>query len=233
MKYLVNSAIILIICISQCSHAETIENDLDLEKWFYSDEEISTDHVNEGILRLLKELPVKPVLHSNNHITINEKSLTSGWVLLEQCYENLDPVAITEIVYQYAFMRHLRISDQFNIESSKINNNAVRLENVKKNAKLCIKADVKILNKQNDGTFSLINGPFHRKFLDGYYPYHVSLRINYPSSIIKLISITPKPQQGFEINKTADSLLIESYFEGKLTVVLLFKPNNLFTSPRH
>jgi len=222
MKHRYLTGCLLILCIISSSFADTTPTDQDLQKWFESDEDFSTEHINEGELEFLQSPPLKPSLHSINHISISQQSLSTGWVLLEQCYQQLDPVPITEIVYQYKFIQNLRITAQENIESSSVSKKSVLLENISKNAKLCIKAEVKIFNKQDNGNYSLVNGPFHRQFLHGYYPYHLSLQVNYPSSILKLESTTPASQKGFIVKEAADMLYIESHFEGKLTIELLF-----------
>jgi len=193
------------------------------KKWFYNDEIISTDKINEGDLTFLLQSPEKPVLHSINTLIINTQSITSGWVALEQCYKHLDPVPTTEIVYQYKHIRNFKISSKRNIKMAVIKGQSIQLDNVMKQAELCIKADVKILNTNTDNTLSLENGPFHRKFLDGYYPYHVSLKINYPSTLLKLIKINPEPQPGFNIKQSDSKIFIESYFEGILTTKLVFQ----------
>ncbi len=197
----------------------------ELEKWFNEDESVSTDQVNEGELKFLPVPPKKDILHSINILSINQLSMKNGWVFLEQCYKNLDPVPRTEVVYSYKSMRNLNVSYKRNIESAVINGQSVQLIDISKKAELCIKAEVRIFYKNPDGTFSLVNGPFHRKFLDGYYPYHVTLKINYPSSRLKLIKIKPEPQPGFDISKLMNVIIIDSYFEGKLNTEIVFKPS--------
>jgi len=200
-----------------------IEMTPEQEKWFYDDEIVSTDQINEGDLNFLLKPPDKPVLHSINTLTINRQSISSGWVLLQQCYKHLDPVPTTEIAYKYKRIRNLKITSKHNIETAVIQGQSIQLDNVMRQAQLCIKAEVNILNKNTNNTLSLENGPFHRKFLDGYYPYHVSLKINYPSTLLKLISIKPESQPGFNIEHSANMILIESYFEGVLTTKLVFQ----------
>jgi len=199
------------------------------EKWFNEDDSFSTEQVNEGELKFLLKAPEKPVLHSINIITISQKSINDGWVNLEQCYKNLDPVAETEIVYRYKKMRNLRVTSKHNIESVRVEGQSVQLKNITNNAGLCVKADVRIFYKNPNGSFSLVNGPFHHKFLDGYYPYHVTLKINYPSSLLKLINTKPEIQAGFTLNKSENVILIDTYFEGILNTEITFQPHLLST----
>ncbi len=199
------------------------------EKWFNEDEDFSPDQINEGELRFLLKPPEKPVLHSLNVLTVNQDSIENGWVLLEQCYKHLDPVPDAEVVYRYKSMRGLRVTSKRNIEAVLVKGQSVQLTNVTPKAELCIKAEVRIFYKNQDGTFSLVNGPFHRKFLDGYYPFHVTLKINYPSSLLKPVQTKPEAQAGFSINKSGNLILIDSYFEGILNTEIIFQPHLLVT----
>jgi len=218
-----NFFLISVLLLLPVHYTAAVEMTPEQEKWFYDDEIISTDQVNEGELTFLSKTPDKPVLHSINTLTINTQSITSGWVALEQCYNHLDPVPTTEIVYQYKHIRNFKISSKRNIEKAVIKGQSIQLDNVMKQAELCIKAEVNLLNKNTDNTLSLENGPFHRKFFDGYYPYHVSLKIIYPSALLKLIKIKPESQPGFNIEQSVNLIFIESYFEGKLTTKLVFQ----------
>lgn len=199
------------------------------EKWLDQDDSFDPDLINEGELKFLSELPEKPVLHSINALTISQNSIDNGWVLLEQCYKHLDPVPNTEVVYNYKSMRGLSITSKSNIESAVVNGQSVRLTNITKNASLCVKAEIRIFYSNPDGTFSLLNGPFYRKFLDGYYPYRVTLTVNYPSSLLKLIKTKPVAQAGFNVKKTENTILIDTHFEGMLNTEIIFQALQLTT----
>ncbi len=195
----------------------------ELEKWFNEDENFSVDQVNEGDLEFLSEPSQKPALHSLNILTITPDSIENGWVLLEQCYKHLDPVPETEVVYRYKSMRGLKVTSNRNIETILVKGKSIQLTNITHNAELCVKAEVRIFYKNMDDTFSLVNGPFHRKFLDGYYPYHVTLKIHFPSSLLKLIRTKPEAQTGFNIQESENIIVIDSYFEGVLNTEIIFQ----------
>ncbi len=195
------------------------------ERWFEEWEQNGTNSVNEGKLRFLLEAPAKPVLHSLNRLTVLTSSLDDGWVGLSQCYQNLDPVADAEIVYRYKAMRDLRIIKFRNIGKAWIEGQSIQLTNVGKQAELCITALVRIFYQNADGSFSLVNGPFHRKFLDGYYPYHLTLEVNYPASRLKLKQIIPAEQPGFRVKNENGKLIVEGLFEGILNVEMIFLPH--------
>ena len=194
----------------------------ELEEWLELDEKTSIEDVSEGELRFLTEAPAKPVLHSLNKLTVFVSSLDDGWVAMSQCYQNLDPVAEAEVIYDYKSMRDLKIVKHKNIGATQIIGHSIQLTNVQKKAELCVMAMVRILYQNADGSYSLINGPFHRKFLDGYYPYHLTLEVIYPVSSLKLKHTLPAEQPGFNVKKQDGKLLLDCLFEGILNVEIVF-----------
>lgn len=194
----------------------------ELEDWFKEDSPTRYKDINSGQLVFLKSPPSKPTLHSNNVFIIDDTSINEGWVKLIQCYENLDAVPVAEVVYQYRFMRHLKIKSSRNIQHAEIKNQSVQLENIKKNARLCITAEVRNFYQNEDKTFSLVNGPYHRKFLDGYYPYHLSMDIKFAKRL-HFINSSPKKQNGYMVKESPNRLNIDTWFEGKLNTEFRFK----------
>lgn len=192
------------------------------EEWFNRDDETSSAEVNEGTLQFIPP-PEKAVLHSVNTLTIDENSIDNGWVDLAQCYRHLDAVAVAEVVYRYRQMRGLRITSTHNIGSAQRQGQSVQLKDVLRGAELCIRAEVRIFYQNPDRTYSLVNGPFHRRFLDGYYPYHVTLTIHYPGQRLIVERTNPAAQTAFEVTQLANSLTIDSHFEGVLNTEIIFR----------
>ena len=187
------------------------------EKWFEEDFEEKALNVNEGKLNFLASPPTDKIVHSvTNTITIAHSSLDSHWVALRQCHKNLDPVPETEIVYQYKNMRDLRIEHYYGIGNAFIDKQSVQLKGVEKHASICVIADVQILRPGKDNTYKLLNGPYFRKFLDGYYPFHVTVVVNYPASELTLTSTRPEAQNGFDVRDTQGTLNMDAWFEGEL-----------------
>ncbi len=203
--------------------AEATPSADELEKWFMSDELEPPTQSSDSHLTFITLPTDKPALHSINKITISPQSIKTGWVDLLQCYQNLDPVPEMEVVYNYKTMRKLTIVKSKNIEHAFVKGQSVQLENVLRDAQLCISTEVRIFYKNKDGSFKLVNGPFHRQFLDSYFPFHLTLKVNYPSTQLKFINSKPKPQFGFVVKHSDNTLLIESYFTGKLYTEITFK----------
>jgi len=94
---------------------------------------------------------------------------------------------------------------------------------VQKAAELCTSAMVRIFYLNPDGSYSLINGPFHRKFLDGYFPYHLTLEVVYPASRLNVNYTIPVEQPGFSVKQDAGKLVLDGIFEGILNVEIVFQ----------
>lgn len=199
----------------------------ELDKWFESDELYPPAdlalHVNEGQLVFLTRKPDRPVHHHQNHLVISQHSLDTGWVWLQQCHDNLDKVARAQILFKADRVRDLQITTNNNIAESWVENNTVQLRDVRAGARLCVTAWTHALEKDADGRYSMRNGPFMRKFLDGYYPMRVTLDIDYTGTGLKLMSISPARQTGFNIDQQAERLSFDAWFEGRLRTELKFQ----------
>ena len=193
----------------------------ELEKWFNSDDELPTSKVNGGQLNFLNANSHKNIFHSEINITIDQNSIDNGWTTLTQCYSNLDRVARTAVTYRKNLIKDLKVLSSKNIKHTKVLGNKVFLNHVTKDASLCIGATARNFYQNEDKSFSLVNGPYHRKFLDGYYPYHLKLNIHY-SPKLKFSFNTPKPQSGFQLKQNSNSLLIDTVFEGRLKTEFRF-----------
>jgi len=199
----------------------------ELDAWFEDDtrsDPFSTADVNEGELEFLATPPEKPTLHSANQLTISASSPQDGWVDMYQCYENLDAVKDAQVVYQYKQLRNLKVEKYENIEKAWIQRQSVQLLNTQKGATLCVSAQVRIFYKNDDNTYTLKNGPFQRRFLDGFYPMHVSLAITYPKEQLKFVASNPEKQPGFKIDHKPGSVYVDAWFEGMLFTQIAFKP---------
>jgi hypothetical protein len=191
--------------------------------WLESDAELQAPAVNEGELEFLAELPERRVLHTSNWLTIDPASLSTGWVALRQCQSNLDPVDRVEIVYRYQAMRNLRVLSSRGVGSARIVDGAVQMTQVRADAAVCIAAEVQVLRQEQEGRFVLQSGPFHRRFLDGYYPVRLDYRVEYPSSLLVIESIQPVAQSGFDVGANPGRVQIDALFEGRLTIRLVLR----------
>jgi len=204
----------------------------ELERWFNSDtldppRYDGAKDVNEGNLVFISETPDKSLHHHHNEITISPTSLSDGWILIEQCHSNIDKVPAAQIVFEKNRVRNIKIISYVNIEKAWVEGSTVQFENVKENAKLCIQANTLSLKLLDNGTYSLRNGPFMRRFLDGYFPLHVSFDLNYAQTDLELTSFTPNSQKGFEVKQGAGEIKIDTVFEGRLHTEFYFRTKNL------
>lgn len=198
----------------------------DPQRWFEDDSEQRAAAVSEGELRFLPSRPTRrdgrPLPWSDNRLTITASSLTDGWVQLEQCHHELDVVAEAQVVYRYKRMRDLHVLSSQRIGRVWTEGNSVQLQGVKRDASLCIAAEVHIFHATADGGFRLINGPYHRKFLDGYYPYRVRLAVGFTDTGLNYRDISPAPQPGFQVDHDKYKVEVDAWFEGELTIAINF-----------
>lgn len=210
-----------------CAHAGDEHED-----WFNEPEPAAVPQVGRGELLFLSSPPEGRVLESINRLTVDRHSLESGWVDLRQCYRGLDPVSKTGIVYAYHNMRALKVESYHGIAVAQAKTTSIELEGVARGAELCVTAQVQILGHNPDGSYTLRNGPFHRRFLDGYFPMRVTLDVRFPAESLRLVALTPAARPGFEVVREAGRLHVDALFAGSLTVEVMFAPTPNSSSER-
>lgn len=192
----------------------------ELESWFDSK---GASGVNEGTLSFLVSLPGKPVHHHQNRIRIVADSLVDGWTDLRQCHDNLDAVPLAQITFREGYIKDLRVLESRSIGQAWVEGPSIQLRDVLPGARLCLEAQTRALKKMGNGFYNLFNGPYMRKFLDGYYPMHVSLRVEYPPELLQLVDISPSEQPGYTVVQESGLLLIDTVFEGELRTLVQFE----------
>lgn len=188
--------------------------------------------VNDGDLAFLAQPPAKLVHHHHNHIVIDRDSLHSGWIALRQCHENLDVFERVEIVFDAERVTDLAVASSAEIGRAAVVGSNVQLEDVRAGARLCITLRSRALRRHEDG-FELRNGPYMRKFLDGYYPMHVTMEVRFPPDQLRYVSVDPVPQAGFESRVVEGGVLFNAWFEGRLTTRVKFQPISGPAVPDH
>ena len=206
--------------------AHAAQDDTEFEDWFHEDAAPGVPQDREGELIFLSTSPEAGTLHSINAITVTSSSLDDGWVQVRQCYQGLDAVPAAEVVYQYRNMRALRIQSKSNIGDAFTRRQTVQLSDVQRDATLCVQFEAQIFYAQSDGRFQLRTGPFHRRFLDGYFPLHVSLELRFPSALLSYVATSPLPRPGFELEVKDEQLRIDAWFAGKLQIEVSFSLRN-------
>jgi hypothetical protein len=179
--------------------------------------------VNEGSLHFLETAPTKPVHHHQNQIVIDRDSLDSGWVSLTQCHDHLDAVPLAQITFREGYIRNLKVDSAVRIEEAWIEGASVQLRNVEPEARLCLSAQTRAFHDTGNGYYNLTNGPYMRKFLDGYYPMQVTLDIRYPAELLNLIDVTPPAQPGFALDERPGFIRVDTLFEGELQTLIQFE----------
>ncbi len=214
-------SLILAIFTVSSPYADALSEE-ELEDWFNDDSEPSIDDVNQGQLIFISPLADKNILSSEAIMTITDNSLKTGMVSLQQCYRNLDPVAEMEVVYSYKNMKQLRIVSVGNIADARVVGSSIQLQDVTASAFVCVAAEVQLLENTAEDSYVLSYGPYYRRFLDGYYPYHVTVIIDYPERHLRYADVSPIPRPLFELVKQPGKLIMDTWFEGVLLVNITF-----------
>ncbi|MEK6663950.1 MAG: hypothetical protein AABY73_08820 [Pseudomonadota bacterium] len=214
-------ALLLLACAFNSPAREYTQQEMD--DWFNAPPDPSAADVNEGELVFLTRQPAKLVHHHHNVLTLSDQTVVDGWGELRQCHENLDRVPATQIVFREDRVRKLRILSSHGIEKAWVEGATVQLKQVGPNAKICVALESHVLYPQPDGTYHISNGPFMRKFLDGYYPMHVSMEVIVKSKKLRFHDITPNQQEGFKVSVKPKQVLFDAWFEGRLNTLIRFK----------
>lgn len=178
--------------------------------------------VNEGVLEFLAAAPPKRVHHHQNLMRIKPSSLEDGWVDLEQCHRHLDPVPRLEIVYHPQRIRDIRIVSYRNIDTAGVEGPSLQLSDIGPAAEICLTAESRALHKLDNGAFQLRNGPYMRRFLDGYYPMRLSLEVHYPRSRLRFNGQRPLPVESTQHTPPDGLFKWSGWFTGKLSTEIDF-----------
>lgn len=202
------------------------------DPWFDRDWERQAEQVSEGELRFLAPGQNPQQHRIENLITLDKKSPDNGWITITQCHYQLDPVPLTEIVYRYPRMGPIEVLSSRHIGNISTERHSVTLSEVRRDASLCLRYKVRHLQQLASG-WQLKLGPYYRGFLDGYYPMYVSVTISYPTGMFGRARVWPDSELGMRIQHSDGRLFIGAWFEGRLTLQVLFpKPTALEAQPR-
>lgn len=214
---------------SAVTHAEP-----DAEDTWADHSEEKALQVNEGELIFLPaRAQAMDVHHHHNRIILHPSSLLDGWITLQQCHRHIDTVSEAQIVFHKERIRDLKIDSYRNISRVWVAGHTVQLRGVLHDAELCITGRSKALSSNQDGTYVLQNGPFMRRFLDGYYPMHVTMDIIFPANCLHIKHMSPQKQSGFEVWQDTNRLSIDAWFEGRLLTIITFSSNNNDEAKEH
>lgn len=204
------------------SIVNAMPDEAEIEAWFNDDAEQRAVDVNEGQLHFLNRSE-GPGLHKGiNQIRLIPASLQDGWVELVQCHEQLDAVPLAEVIYPNYVLRKLKIIEASSIDKVSTQDATVQLQGIKSNARLCVGMEIQALEKHG-GNYVLSNGPFQRRFLDGYYPMHIILEVNYVGSGLMPVQVWPEAQTGLQIDDKGGQLRLNAIFEGRLETRIEFR----------
>ncbi len=171
-------------------------------------------------LTFLLEEPDRTPHHHQNQIRITASSLEDGWADLRQCHNDVAAIRRMVIVYNEATIDELQVESTRNIESARAEGDRVDLRGVEKDAEVCVTARMKIVEHEGDGVYRLENGPFVRRFLDGYFPMRVTMAVSWGDLDLRLAETEPAAQDGFEVVASDHGFMFDTLFEGELRTLV-------------
>lgn len=192
------------------------------EDWPEMDLQERVAAVSDGDLRFVGPERAVDTHRHVNQIQIDARSLSEGWIQLTQCHENIDAVRAAQILFNAERIRDLEVVSAERIGRAWVDGHSVQLTDISPNATLCIRGQSRALFPLGEGRYRLRNGPYMRRFLDGYYPMQVVLDVSYPADRLALVQHQPPTQAGFEVRAEPGHVAVAAAFEGRLFTCLDF-----------
>jgi hypothetical protein len=197
-------------------------DEVEEEEWPEMNLEARVAAVSDGELRFVVPERAAGTHRHVNRIRIDAESLGEGWIELTQCHENIDAVGAAQILFNAERIRGLEVVSAERIGRAWVEGHSVQLTDISPAARLCIRAESRAMLALGDGRYRLRNGPYMRRFLDGYFPMQVVLDVSYPADLIALVDHQPATQPGFELRAESGHVAVEAAFEGRLFTCLDF-----------
>ena len=189
-------------------------------------DELEMLDINEGELRFLTQTPAEPPHEQSTHILVNEESLRSCWITRRQRHYHLAPVGAMQVLFNKDRARNIKIVRADNIKRAWVESASVQLEGVDKEAVLCIQSENRSFRRNGtSGIYEWRGGPYMRRFLDGYFPMHVKVAIDYPAKHLQLKTIEPTPLK-LRATTLPGHVRLDAMFEGRLLITAQFAPGN-------
>ena len=168
----------------------------------------------------LTEAPPHPPFVHQKILTLGRESMSSGWVQNEQCHRQFSPTSALQFVFKRGRIRAIEIVEQHDIGRSWVDGNTVQLEDVNKRSSICFRSENRMLERRAGGGYGIKVGPFFYRFLDGYFPVTVDLRVRFPADRLTLREV--RAEDGVEVVRLTDEVRLRSTFQGILRVEMLF-----------
>lgn len=90
------------------------------------------------------------------------------------------------------------------------------MEGVSENAQICVTGQTQSLKILGAGKYRIERGPYMRRFLDGYYPMHLSETLNWPGLALQLQDINNQQAIGYSFENAPNQLKANYWFEGMI-----------------
>lgn len=206
------SAWILAISLAAVSPVATADDEL----------ERYSDIADEDFRPIDRPLDRPPFYHAKT-LTVTKESLDNGWVRNYQCHRHFSVTPSLEIIFPNAKIRNITITNSSNIGNVEVRDHTVELKDVNEQSALCFDSEIHVLQRESHGSYRITAGPFYYRFLDGYFPMDVDLKVQYPTSLLEVSHVVPGNQDGVALTRNDGEVRLVSRFEGTLWVHLSFE----------
>ncbi|MFN4262762.1 MAG: hypothetical protein ACK4IT_03830 [Thioalkalivibrionaceae bacterium] len=153
--------------------------------------------------------------YHDNRLKITSSSLDDGWIEIQQCHRGLGPMPSGVIAFRDDRTRALKVVSSLDIETLEAREDRVVVRNAGSEAELCVALEMQLLEATAPGHWTLRNGPFQRRFLDGYYPMHVRIAVDWDGLDLRLTAASPEGADE-RTESNARGFTFEARFEGVL-----------------
>lgn len=177
-------------------------------------------------LHFLDQVPSPAPHRQEMHVQVDAQSLRTGLVRVDQCHYNLDPVPAAQVVFGER-LKALQVTRAENIGQVRVEGRSVQLRDVARNAVLCLRTVNQVFDRDADGGYVIRNGPFMRRFLDGYFPLQLHYTLSYPAKLLRFKGLTPSVPAGTLDVARNGELDLKVLFEGALRLETRFDPVTL------
>jgi hypothetical protein len=206
------AALILAVCLAVAPPIAAADDEL----------ERLLDIADQGFVPINRPLD-RPAFYHAKALSVTEDSLASGWVRNHQCHRHFSTTALLEIVFPRGKIRNIAITDSSNLGDIEVRGHAIQLKDVNEKSTLCFDSENHVLQRESDGSYRITAGPFYYRFLDGYFPIEVNLKVQYPPSLLKVLRVVPANRRGVEVTRKDGEVRLWSRFEGTLWAHVIFE----------
>lgn len=184
---------------------------------------LAADEAADRELTILESAEGTIHRHQMN-LVLDAVSRESGWVRMEQCHRDMAPTGSSAILFRHNRIRNLTILHAREIGKARVtpDGTAVEMDDIRAGNEICIRGAIRTLYPDGD-RYRLESGPFYLRFMDGYFPLSLDLRVESRDAELQPVAVLPRQIPHRVDAYTTD---IELLFEGELRITIFMAPTD-------